>query len=99
MIPTLEPRVNGPPRSKSNPQISLYLYSSSSPADDCYPPLYMAHKAWDDVYRRQVAGNGAHSQAIGTRGPEYLNLKILEPRVVGQRAACDIYALLLQPEC
>ena len=34
-------------------------------------------------------GNGAHSQAMSTQGPEYLNLKILEPWVVGWQAAHD----------
>ena len=45
---------------------------------------------------RQVVGNGAHSQTIGMQGPEYLDLKILEPQVVGQQAACDTLPQALQ---
>ena len=52
-IPTPKVKVDGPPRSKSNPKLpSCYCSSSGERAqDDHYPPLYVAHEARDDVHR------------------------------------------------
>ena len=52
MIPAPKLRVDGPPRSKSNPKPpSCYCSSSGERApDDHYPPLYIMCETWDDIH-------------------------------------------------
>ena len=53
MILTPKPRVDGTPRSKSNPKPLSHCCSSSGKKgapDDHYLALYMVHEAKDDVH-------------------------------------------------